>query len=221
MSARVTGVEGMTSAQLRVLRQTHNGIWQRCTNPRLKRYPNYGGRGISVAECWREFKNFAADMGPRPSRFHSIDRIDNDGNYEPGNCRWATREEQFANRTNCTYVLLNGKAVTIRAYTRYQRVTTTQVMQMISAGLLAEVCPKGHVFTADNVYRYKRDGKISERSCRTCRYLANRRAVAKLQAKAGGKKRERPMPLPPHLARNLRRTTTVDAHVSDDEVTRG
>lgn len=72
---------------------------QRCGNPNNPRYDDYGGRGIRVCARWRKsFAAFYADVGPRPSAKHSIDRIDNDGNYEPGNVRWATAYQQVHNR---------------------------------------------------------------------------------------------------------------------------
>ncbi len=83
----------------------------RCHCPTNHKYPRYGGRGITMCARWRNsFEDFLADMGRRPSSKHSIDRIDNDGNYEPGNCRWATASEQVRNSTTAK---LNEQSIPI------------------------------------------------------------------------------------------------------------
>ncbi len=77
--------------------QSWSGAINRCTCPSSQSWGRYGGRGIKFAAVWGDYYRFVADVGERPSRAHSIDRIDNDGNYEPGNVRWATRIEQSRN----------------------------------------------------------------------------------------------------------------------------
>jgi hypothetical protein len=97
---------GLTdTAEFRVWRS----MLTRCYNTRSKHYVNYGARGIQVCDSWRwSFVQFLADMGNRPSCDLSIDRINNDGNYEPGNCRWATRIQQRRNRRD--YIAKHGGA---------------------------------------------------------------------------------------------------------------
>lgn len=93
------------------------GIWtdirQRCLNPNDPCYPGYGGRGIKICDRWLEsFHNFFNDVGQRPTSKHQLDRIDNDGNYEPSNCRWATRVEQANNKRNNVLLTAFGKTLT-------------------------------------------------------------------------------------------------------------
>jgi hypothetical protein len=77
--------------------QAWANMLQRCTNPMAAGYQNYGGRGITVCARWFDFVNFYLDMGERPEGL-TLDRINNDGDYKPSNCRWATRSEQQMNR---------------------------------------------------------------------------------------------------------------------------
>lgn len=111
---------GCWNAEKRVkhgMSRTHvNAVWRqmrdRCLNPNNPRFGDYGGRGISVCERWGSFENFLADMGDRP-RGYQLDRIDNNGNYEPSNCRWATVGQQLNNKRNNRLLTLNGETLTI------------------------------------------------------------------------------------------------------------
>lgn len=90
---------------------------RRCTEKTSKEYHNYGGRGIRVCDRWLEsFENFLEDMGNRPSDRHSIDRIDNNGDYEPGNCRWATYKEQALNKRTTKLITVGGVSDTLRGH---------------------------------------------------------------------------------------------------------
>jgi len=91
-----------------------NTMNARCTNPKNENYPRYGGRGIRVVPEWADsFARFIADVGRRPSDAHSIDRINNDGNYEPGNVRWATSTEQARNRSDSALITFQGETKTL------------------------------------------------------------------------------------------------------------
>lgn len=90
-------------------------IKRRCLNPAVKYFDYYGGRGVSICARWENsFENFFADVGPRPTPKHTIDRFPNkNGNYEPGNVRWATRQEQIDNRRNTRMITIRGETLSI------------------------------------------------------------------------------------------------------------
>jgi hypothetical protein len=90
------------------------GMLTRCSNPSVSIYYLYGGRGISVCEKWKgDFLAFFSDMGPRPSKRHSVERRDPNGNYEPGNCYWATRAQQVNNRRCTRFVEYRGRRMAL------------------------------------------------------------------------------------------------------------
>lgn len=95
------------------------GVKQRCQNKNIKAYKNYGGRGISICEKWdNSFQSFLEDVGERPSLRHSLDRIDNNGNYEPSNIKWSTKEEQARNTRKNKWIEYNGERLIVAEWER-------------------------------------------------------------------------------------------------------
>lgn len=99
------------------MKKAEYGIWymmhQRCNNPDHVAYHRYGGRGIKVCKRWSVFAVFLADVGPRPSPLHTIERKNNNRGYYPNNVRWATRKEQARNTPNCVFLTFNGQRKTM------------------------------------------------------------------------------------------------------------
>lgn len=93
----------------------------RCNDVDSRDYAQWGGRGIRVCDRWDGFDAFLADVGPRPATAHSLDRVDNDGNYEPGNVRWATKTEQAENRRSPTFIEFAGERLTVSEWARRLR----------------------------------------------------------------------------------------------------
>lgn len=112
---------------------------ERCLNPKHKSYADYGGRGITICERWREFSSFLADMGERPPRT-TLDRFPNaGGNYEPGNCRWATSKEQNNNRRGNRLVTFNGVTMTLSQWADRAGADAAIVGRRLDAGVPLDV----------------------------------------------------------------------------------
>jgi len=114
------------------------GMHRRCRNTKDAKYSRYGGRGIRVCDAWKDFAIFVADMGPRPSLRHSIDRIDNDGHYEPSNCRWIELPAQAKNRRSTIRITIDGETLCLKDWTDRLRVDYGTVYRQIRNGVAAE-----------------------------------------------------------------------------------
>lgn len=117
-------------------------MWKRCSNPRSSYFHRYGGRGISVCARWQDFAAFVADVGPRPSMAHTLDRIDNDGDYEPGNVRWATRKEQAQNRTTNHSITAFGRTQTLQAWAEELGIKSSTIRMRLTRGAAPELALK-------------------------------------------------------------------------------
>lgn len=113
-----------------------NGMKTRCLNPGHVAYECYGGRGIAVCDRWAtSFENFLFDMGDRPTLSHTIERNDTDKGYEPGNCRWATREEQANNKRNNSNITIDGVTKTLAQWSREAVVTEGAIRNRLKRGV--------------------------------------------------------------------------------------
>lgn len=112
--------------------------WQcmitRCNERYATEYKNYGGRGIKVCKRWKKFENFLKDMGERPSG-KTLDRINNDGNYEPSNCRWATPKEQKRNSRTSRFIVINGEKKTIAEWAEISSISYRTLYDRIRGGV--------------------------------------------------------------------------------------
>jgi hypothetical protein len=117
--------------------QSFSSMRYRCFVPKSNEYHNYGGRGITVCERWNNFENFLSDMGFRPEKL-TLERIDNNGNYEPSNCRWATRKEQRHNQRSCHYLEHNGERKPLREWARIGGICEHTFLRRIRRGWSVE-----------------------------------------------------------------------------------
>lgn len=176
------------------LYRTWANMIARCQYKGASGYENYGGRGIKVCERWlNSFDAFVEDMGQRPPK-HTIERNDNNGNYEPGNCRWATMKEQQRNKRASRFTEIKGEKFHVAALAESSGVDMRTIVYRIEQGWPIEKvlskkrhynnvesqkkavaahaamkraqthCKNGHELTPENVYEYK-----GHRACRACR----------------------------------------------------
>lgn len=110
----------------------------RCLSPSNTGYKNYGGRGIKVCERWLDFKNFFADMGEAPTPKHSIDRIDNDGDYEPSNCKWSTKKEQGNNKRTNRLIEYRGRTQTAQQWSDELGIKLNTLTSRLDSGMDSE-----------------------------------------------------------------------------------
>lgn len=182
------------------LYQTYCGMHNRCYRPNQPAYKNYGARGITVCERWRNsFEAFLEDMGPRPPG-HSIDRIDTNGNYEPSNCKWSTVKENCRNMRTKRMVVIDGVEMHVSAAaeiyglnprTIYYRVKQgwpdekvvskdahwnnkesqkKAVAALVKKKAAQKLCKRGHPLSGENLYIAPNGSRV----CRACKTAADR-----------------------------------------------
>jgi hypothetical protein len=116
--------------------------WQnmkaRCNNTKGNKYKDYGGRGIRVCDRWLTFENFLSDMGYPPTKKHTLERIDVNGDYEPSNCRWATHLEQAQNKRDSRFLCFNGQRLVISEWAKITGIAYGTIRRRLESGWSAE-----------------------------------------------------------------------------------
>jgi hypothetical protein len=119
-----------------IMRNTWNKMKSRCYDPSNQNFRYYGARGIQVCQRWLEsFEAFVEDMGPRPTASHRLDRINNDGNYEPGNVKWSSPKESILNRRYTVWITIEGQTKSASDWAREYGIDTCYVAQRIRRGM--------------------------------------------------------------------------------------
>lgn len=178
---------------------------RRCYNPRNRDYRNYGGRGITVCAKWiNDFPAFFKNMGPCPKDM-TLERIDNSGNYEPKNCRWATRKEQNNNKRNNHLITIKGKILCLTAWCKITGISHTTVIRRINAGwpirkaVLTPGLPpseRAAVLTPADVINIRKNAHHVSRKQLMERYRVSRQTITRIIYRRTWKHLTSPVSLP-------------------------
>jgi len=137
MSRDMHGLSKSKNPEIKRTYAIWRGMRSRCLNKKRSSYRFYGGRGIEVCERWNSFPNFRSDMGNAPVG-KTLDRIDNNGNYEHGNCRWATRKEQSNNTRSNVHLTVQGRTQTIMQWSEEKGIEWSTIFYRLARGWSAE-----------------------------------------------------------------------------------
>lgn len=157
--------------------QSWSAMKKRCQNPNDQAYHHYGGRGISVCDKWQTFEGFYEDMGNRPTSDHSLDRVDNDGDYDPSNVRWATTQEQSWNRRTCTMIAFAGMSRSVSEWCHLLGVNYGRTLNRLR---------RGTSFVDAVTYR-KLPTRVRTMPCRKCGEMFTRPIPAQLCLRCAGR----------------------------------
>lgn len=130
----------------------------RCLNINASGYKYYGSRGIKVCKRWLKFENFYADMGDKPTPSHSIERRNNNGDYEPGNCKWATISEQNNNKRNNVILTYKGASMNLSQWAEKLGISRACLWDRVNRNL-----PKSAIFTSEKNIKQKYKTKYTEK----------------------------------------------------------